>query len=142
VTARLAVGGLGGLLMAYGALLAVTRQDPGQLVEVVVWLAAGVAIHDGLLSGLLLLTGLAGRRLLPDAWRGPATVALVVWGSLTIAVVPVLGRFGARPDNPTLLDRPYAAAWSVLLVATVLAVVLAGAWRARRLRHRSTREAD
>jgi hypothetical protein len=142
VTARLALGGLGGLLMAYGALLALTRQDPGQLVEVAIWLAAGVAIHDGLLAGSVLLVGLAGRRLLPAAWRAPAAVALVVWGSLTIAVVPVLGRFGARPDNPTLLDRPYATAWSALFAATIVAVVLLGAWRARRSTGRTTREAD
>jgi len=37
--------------------------------------------------------------------------------------VPVLGGFGARPDNPTLHDRPYAAGW---LVVAALVLGLAG----------------
>ena len=131
MTGRFALGALGALVMGYGAVLALTRQDLGQLVEVTVWLAVGVLVHDGLLSVGLLVAGLAGRRLLPAAWRAPATVALVVWGTLTIVAVPVLGRFGARADNPTLLDRPYLASWLVLLGVTVAAVVVAGTIRSR-----------
>ena len=128
---RLALGVLGALLLGYGALLALTRQDLDQLVEVGIWLAVGVLVHDGLLSAVLLAVGLIGRRLVPTAWQAPATVALVIWGSLTIVVVPVLGRFGARSDNPTLLDRPYSLAWVVLFAATVVAVMTAGAVRSR-----------
>jgi len=131
VIGRLAIGAVGGLLMAYGAILALTRQDPAQLLEVSLWLAAGVLVHDGLLSGVVLLSGLAGRRLLPDAWRTPTTVAVVVWGTVTIVGIPMLGRFGARPDNPTLLDRPYLPSWLAVLAVTILAVAVAGALRSR-----------
>ena len=140
--ARVVLGTAGVLVAAYGALLALTRQETGQLVEVAVWLAAGVLVHDVLLSGALLLAGLAGRRLLPAPWRTPATVALVVWGSLTLVAVPVLGRFGARTDNPTLLDRPYAASWLVLLVATVSVVVVVGLVRRRSATTSTARRAD
>jgi hypothetical protein len=64
--------------------------------------------------------------------RAAAAAALVVLGPVTLAAMPAWGRFGARPDNPTLLDRPYAAGWAVL-AALVLVVAGAGALASRRL---------
>ncbi len=129
---RAVLGAVGLLVGTYGAWLLVSRQDLGQLVEVAAWFAGGVLAHDALLSGLLLLLGLLGTRLLAPAWRAPVTVALVVWGTLTVVAVPVLGRFGARADNPTLLDRPYLASWLVLTGLVVAAVLVAGIVGARR----------
>ncbi|MFC6344016.1 hypothetical protein ACFP8W_18700, partial [Nocardioides hankookensis] len=70
--------------------------------------------------------------LLPRAVRGPAVVGLVVLGSVTLLAVPVLGRFGARPDNATLLDRHYTAGWLVLAAVVLVAVVVASVLRSRR----------
>jgi hypothetical protein len=56
----------------------------------------------------------------------------VVWGSVTVLAVPVLGRFGARDDNPTLLDRPYFVTWLVGCAVTVLLVGVTGAVRRQR----------
>jgi hypothetical protein len=131
-TVRWVVGGLGVALAAYGAGLALARQDALQLVEVAVWLAAGVALHDGLVAGAAIGAGLLGRRVLPQAWQAPATLGLVVWGTVSVMAIPVLGRFGARPDNPTLLDRPYLASWLALTLVTVAVVAVAGLLRARR----------
>jgi hypothetical protein len=122
---------LGGVLMLYGGWLVLTRQDPGQWLEIVVWLAAGIVAHDVVLSGLVIALGVVGSRLLPRPWRAPATVALIVWGTLTIASIPVLSGLGVRADNPTLLDRPYVATWSLISAIVVLAVVVAGFVRAR-----------
>jgi hypothetical protein len=130
--ARWLLGGLGVLLGAYGAWLALTRQDTGQLVEIAVWLAAGVVLHDVVVAGVVLAGVVLGRRVLPRPWHAPATLALVVWGGVTLMAVPVLGRFGARPDNPTLLDRPYLGTWVALSVVTLAVVATAGAVRARR----------
>lgn len=130
--ARWVLGGLGVVLGAYGAWLALTRQDADQLVEVAGWLAAGVVLHDVVLAGVLLAGVGLGRRVLPRPWQAPATLALVVWGGVTLMAIPVLGRFGARPDNPTLLDRPYLAAWAASSALAVVAVALAGIVRARR----------
>jgi hypothetical protein len=130
--ARWLMGGLGVALGAYGAWLALTRQDAGQLAEIAVWLAAGIVLHDVVVAGVAVAGVAVGRRVLPMPWRAPATLALVVWGGVTLMAVPVLGRFGARPDNPTLLDRPYLASWAVLSIVTVVVVALAGLVRARR----------
>ena len=131
---RWVIGAVGTALAAYGAWLALSRQDLGQLVEIGIWLAAGVIAHDALVAGAVILVSLLGRRLLPRAAQAPAVIALVVWGATTLAVVPVLGRFGARSDNPTLLDRPYLASWLALSAATVVVVALVSVWRARRSR--------
>ncbi|RYB93794.1 hypothetical protein EUA93_05115 [Nocardioides oleivorans] len=131
---RLAIGAAGVLLGLYGAFLFLSRQDPGQWLEVVLWLGAGAVAHDLVLSAILVGVCLAGTRLLPRPWRAPSLVALVVWGSLTVVAVPVLARGGARADNPTLLDRPYVATWWALSAIVVVAVALAGFVRSRRAR--------
>ena len=128
---RWAIGGLGVALAAYGAWLALTRQDPLQLAEVVLWLGGGIALHDGVVAGLAVAGAAVGRRVLPRPWHAPATLALVVWGTVSVMAIPVLGRFGARLDNPTLLDRPYLAAWLSLTAFTVVAVIVSGVLRAR-----------
>ena len=71
------------MVALYGAFLLLSRQDPGQWLEVGIWLGAGVVAHDVVLSALVIGVCLLGARLLPAPWRAPAAVALVVWGSLT-----------------------------------------------------------
>ena len=123
-TLRILVAALGVAVTAYGLWLLVDRQ-PGQLGGVGVWVAGGIVAHDGLLAPLVVAGGVA------VAVRGPANLrtgllwAVVVLGPLTLIAVPVLGRFGAKPDNPTLLDRPYLAGY-VVVVALVLLLITAG----------------
>ena len=132
---RWGLGAFGTALAAYGGWLALTRQDLGQLVEIGIWMVAGIVAHDALIAGAVILVSLLGRRLLPRPAQAPAVVALVMWGAITLAVIPMLGRFGARADNPTLLDRPYLASWLALSAATVVVVALVSVWRARRSDH-------
>ncbi len=133
---RIALIGLGTLVGGYGAWLLLSRQDLDQLRSVAVWLVAGVLLHDVLLSGALIALGLVGSRLLPLPLRRPATITLVVLGTVTVAAVPVLGRFGARADNSTLLDRDYGAGWLVLAVLVVGTVAVVEVLVNRRRRHR------
>lgn len=135
--ARVALGATGVALTTYGVLLLLTRQDSGRVVDALVWLAGGVVVHDGILVPFTLLLAVLAMRLLPDSYRAPATIALVVVGPLTLLSVPVLGSFGARPDNATLLDRPYLVSWVCLLAFSVVAVAVAG--RVVRSRHGADR---
>jgi hypothetical protein len=133
--ARLAVGAPGVLAGAYGGYLLLTRQDASDHVATAAWLVAGVVLHDGVLAPLsIALVGL-GARLLPTAARAPVVVGLVVLGAVTLLAIPVLGRFGAKPDNPTLLDRAYGPGWAVLAGLCLLVVLLATALRVRASRH-------
>lgn len=128
---RLLLGGLGALIAGYGALLLLDR-DLEDLVAVAIWMISGVVLHDFVLVPLVLGLTLAGRLLLAEHWWKPALLALMLTGSLTLVAVPVLGRFGARADNPTLLDRPYLGAWIALVLVTILCVVVVGRHRGRR----------
>jgi hypothetical protein len=131
---RLLVGACGVVVALYGAFLLLSRQDPGQWLEVGIWFGVGVAAHDVALSALVVGLCFAGSRLLPEPWRAPAAIALVVWGSLTVVAVPVLTRAGARADNATLLDRPYLATWWAISAIVVVLVAGTGFLRARRSR--------
>ncbi|MBM6403364.1 hypothetical protein JQN72_03795 [Phycicoccus sp. CSK15P-2] len=127
--ARAALGAVGLGLLAYGLVLAVGLGP--QLVNVLVWFVGGVVAHDGVLAPVVIVLGVLAATRAP-AWLRPALVGLlVVLGPLTLVAVPVLGRFGARPDNPTLLDRPY---WAGYLAVAALAVLAAGALAVRRRR--------
>jgi hypothetical protein len=130
VTRRL-LAGLGVLVAAYGGWLLVSRQDLDRVVAAAEWLVAGVVLHDAVLAPVVLGTWVLLARLAPRSWRAPAAVGLVVLGPVTLLAVPVLGRFGARDDNPTLLDRPYLAGWLLLAGLVVLAVAAAGLVRSR-----------
>ncbi|HEY9395135.1 MAG TPA: hypothetical protein VIP58_13360 [Nocardioides sp.] len=114
---------LGAVGMAYGAWLLVSRQDLGQIVEVAVWLAAAVVIHDGILAPVVLGLGWVGGRLLPRAVARGAVVVLVLLGPTLLVAIPVVGRFGAKPDNPTLLDRDYTQGLLVFAALCVCAGV-------------------
>ncbi|MFE6507007.1 hypothetical protein ACFVDI_17655 [Nocardioides sp. NPDC057767] len=118
---------LGTVGMTYGAWLLLSRQDIGQIAEVAIWLAAAVVIHDGILAPAVLALGWLGGRLLPRAVAQGAVTVLVLLGPTVLVAIPVLGRFGAKPDNPTLLDRDYTLGllgFAVLCVCAGVAVAL------------------
>lgn len=136
--ARTALGALGLLVAGYGAWLVLGLPSswwPG----LVAWLAAGVLLHDAVLAPLVVLVGVVLRRVVPEPARGPVLVGAIVLGTTTLVAVPALGRFGARPDNPTLLDRPYGAGWLALAGLVAGAVAAATLVRSRRARRQGPR---
>jgi hypothetical protein len=116
---RVLVGtlGLGGAAYGVVALLDVGLDN---LRAAGIWLVGGVVLHDGLVAPATIVVGF----LVAPAWQGrpPAAVVVggLVLGTSTLVAVPVLGRFGARADNPTLLDRNYVLGWLVLATLTVV----------------------
>lgn len=127
---RWVIGGLGVALGLYGGWLLVTREQ--HLLDVAVWLAAGVLLHDAVLALVVVALGALTVRLVPAPARAPVVVGFVVLGTATLFAVPVLGRFGARADNSTLLDRDYTTAWLLLAGATLVAVIAAALVRSRK----------
>ena len=103
----------------------------GDLLGVTGWLVGGVLAHDAVIAPLVIVVGALGVARLPSASRAPAVVGLVLLTSMTLAAVPVLGRFGAKSDDPGLLNRPYVALWVVFAVLVVVAVVVASLVRRR-----------
>lgn len=126
---RLLLGAVGVAMGAFG-LLRFLQLDLPDVVDAVLWLAGGVVLHDVVVAPLTIVLTVLLRRLVPAAARTRVTVALVVLATVTVTAVPVLGRWGARPDNPTLLDRDYVGGWLVLAAAVALVALLAGPARA------------
>lgn len=120
----LMVPGLGAA--GYGLVL-LWRQGLTEVPGVLGWLAGAVLVHDGLIVPVTLAVGAWLVRVLDPRWRAPVGSALLVLGTLTLMALPVLGRFGARSDNPTLLDRHYLLGWLVL-TTVIGAGAVAGAW--------------
>ena len=119
-------GGLGVLGLAlglYGGYLMLSRQRGEQVLGAVRWFVGGVVLHDVVLAGVVTLGGLAVARVLPRAVRAPVAVVAIVLGPVTLAAVPVLLSYGAKADNPTLLDRDYALGWLALAAVVVAAVM-------------------
>jgi hypothetical protein len=132
---RSVLGTLGVAVAAYGGYLLLSRGRA--FADVAVWLAAGVVLHDAVLAVATVALGALAVRLVPRPARAPLTAGFVVLGSVTLLAVPVLGRFGARADNATLLDRDYTAGW--LLLAGLTALVVGAAVLVRSLRRTGRR---
>jgi hypothetical protein len=127
---QLSLGVVGVAVGTYGVWLLLER--PEDLIAVSSWLAGGVVLHDALLAPLVLGVCLLGSRLLPTRFHVPAVLTLTIFGSLTLIAIPVLGGFGAKSDNPTLLDRNYLLGWLVLGALTLVGTLLVGAVSARK----------
>lgn len=110
---------------------------PDNLRATLVWLVGGVVVHDTVLAAVTMVVLVVGLNVLPASLRAPAAGGLVVLGTVTLTAIPVLGRFGASPGNPTLLDRPYLLGWLVL--AGLVCAGVGIAWLAGRRRQLSSR---
>ena len=69
--------------------------------------------------------------LVPSRVRGPVATGLIVLGTVTATAIPMLGRFGERADNATLLDRNYTVGWLVFALLVVIGTGV-GVWRSLR----------
>ncbi|WP_156388668.1 hypothetical protein [Nocardioides sp. Root151] len=111
---------------AWGAWLLYDATPWDRWPNLLVWLAGGVLLHDAVLAPVVLVLGCSAARVVP--WfRGPVVVGAVLLGALTLVAVPVLGGWGRRPDNPTLLDRDYTAGWFVVAGGILVGVLVAAA---------------
>ncbi len=127
---RLLLGAAGVVLVLVGVRHLLGTDLPA-LVSLVVWLAGGVLAHDAVLAPVVVLLGVLLLPRLPSCSRGPAVAGFVVLLSVSLMAVPVLGRFGARPDVPSLLNRPYGVLWLAFAAVVLLAVVVASLLRRR-----------
>ncbi|MGD9618943.1 MAG: hypothetical protein AB7G47_00420 [Mycolicibacterium sp.] len=87
------------------------------LLRIMAWALVGVVVHDFVFAPLCAAAGLAGRRIIPSGWRSPVSVAALCSVVMVVLAIPVYSRPGARPDNPTVLDRNYPLGlWIALAV--------------------------
>jgi hypothetical protein len=114
----------GAAIAGFGVSLLVDRGQPN-LIATVKWLVGGVVVHDGILGPATIAIAFLGGRLLRGRVPAPAIVGGIVLTTVSVVAIPVLGRFGQRPDNSTLLDGSYAVGWLVFAGLTLLLVAAA-----------------
>jgi hypothetical protein len=115
-----------------GALTEANRSHPRSLG---IWLVGCLVAHDFILAPMVFAVGKTLRRVTSGLDRGLLQACLFLFGVIFLTSIPVLGRFGQRPDNPTLMPRDYGLGLIVTLVAVWLAttsVFLVIGWRRRR----------
>ncbi len=137
-TSRIALGVAGALLLSFGVFRLVTKLDTGDLLVLGVWLAAAVAIHDGLIAPMTVGTGVALTGVPPRA-RRYLQAALLVGALLTVIAVPLIGRQGTQPASKAILLRDYATNLSLLLGMTAATALVLYARRV--LRHQRSADA-
>ncbi len=101
------------------------------LLDLSVWLAGGVLLHDAVLAPLVVLVGALVLPRLPVWCQAPVVVGLVVLLTVTLMALPAIGRFGARPDVPSLLNRAYGVEWLLLALLVLVVVAVASLLRRR-----------
>lgn len=92
------------------------------LIRIVVWTGVGVVIHDFVFAPVTAALGYTGRRWLGRRWWPPVAVAAMCSITLVLLAVPVVDTPGAKPDNPTVLDRDYPLGLVLALAAVWVCV--------------------
>lgn len=123
--------GLAGVVIAVVGVLKVLDRGSSTVVEALKWFAGGTLLHDAVLAPIVVLIGALAVPRVPTWARMPLVSGVIVLGTTSVAVFPMLTGFGAISDNPTLLDRNYAAGWWALAALTAVGVA-AGCWWQRR----------
>ncbi len=132
---RLLIGVVGVAMGAFGA-LRFLQLDRSDIVNAVLWLGGGVIAHDLVLAPVTIALTLLAARLVTGRARAAVVTGLVVLATATITAIPVLGGWGVRADNPTLLNRDYVIGWLVFAGLVVAGTLIALApWTRRRDGH-------
>ncbi|WP_304115399.1 hypothetical protein [Mycolicibacterium bacteremicum] len=118
---RVVLALLGVVLAGYGAVL-LTDNPPVVISRILIWAVVAVVVHDLVFAPLCAAAGWAGARVLGVSWRSPVAVAALCSVVLLLLAVPVLGRPGLRPDNPSVLDRDYPLGLAIALAVVWLSV--------------------
>jgi hypothetical protein len=131
-TYRIALGVAGGLLATFGVFRLITNLETSDLIALVLWLVAAVALHDGLIAPITVSTGVALTRVPPRA-RRYLQGGLIVGALITVIAIPLIARRGTQPASKAILLRDYAGNLSLLLGMTLAAAL--ALYGLRLLRH-------
>lgn len=122
--ARRAFAAAGLALLVYGVARLFLVVALGDLLLLAVWMVGAVAVHDGLLSPLVLGVGAALRRWVPDRGRRYLQLGLITAAMITVVALPMIYLEGSQPVEKAILLQRYGVNLTVVLVI-VAAVTLA-----------------
>jgi hypothetical protein len=117
--------GVGWAMIATGVALLVTTGGVGHVVDVGIWIVGLDLVHDLAFAPVATVVALGVVALLPRRLRAPVLAGLGASAVVLLLAWPLLGGYGRRRDNPTILPRDYTT--SVLVVLGVIWTI-AAAW--------------
>jgi hypothetical protein len=139
-TARVVLIGIGVVLVGTGVLALVRSMRIDQLLDLGVWLACAVLLHDGVFVPLTLtLSAFSERagRPLPAAAVHLVRIGFVVGALLTLVVAPEIYAQVRGNSNPTILMADYGLRLVVMWGIILLVVAVGSALIVARTRRKS-----
>ena len=123
---------VGGGVMAFGLVGLLNAPRAGSLWSWATFFFGGLLLHDGVFAPLVIGASLLAWVVLPRRTRPAIHATAIVAGCVALVSIPVIGRWGALPTNPSLLPRDYVAGLAVAIGVIALVGVVAVARAARR----------
>lgn len=130
--ARIGLAVVGIVLVLYGAGRILFSVPPPLLVLLGVWLVGALLIQHGIVSPLVVVVGVALRRLVPDRGRRFLQIGLIVAAMVTVVAIPLIIRQGTQPPAKALLLQDYTVNLTVLLALIAALSLVAYAVRVAR----------
>lgn len=112
---RVLLGAAGVALGAYGVYRLYTQEPHDKMLVLLVWLAAAVIIHDGVLSPVVIAAGWAISHVVPPRARRYLQAALIIGALITIVAIPLIYRRGSQPASKAILLQDYGGHLGLLL---------------------------
>lgn len=129
---RIVLGLVGSLLVLYGVLRLVHGLPARLLLALLLWLAAAVIIHHGVLSPLVLGIGAGLRRFVPDRGRTFVQAGLIMAAAVLVIAIPLILRQFSQPPAKAMLLQDYRVNLVILLVIIAVGTSVAYAIRVAR----------
>jgi hypothetical protein len=129
---RYGLGAVGVALMLVAVLGILRDRAQTAPVSLAVWLAAGVALHDGLLAPVLIGIGALVFKVVPAHLRGVVSVGLVAAGTVLLVAVPIIIASHRPKQNATILPLNYVASLLVIEATLLLLTAIGVAFVLRR----------
>ena len=118
---RRVLGAVGIGALAYGVVRLFLVAPLPDLFHLLLWLAAAVVVHDGLLSPGAVALGWALQRWVPDRARRYLEGGLVAAAMIVVVALPLIYLEGSQPPEKAILLQHYG--WNLALVLGIVAAV-------------------
>ena len=115
---------VGGILLGLFGVFRLLAQFPGpSLLPLLIWLAAALIIHDGLLSPAVVGVGWVLRRFVPDRERRYLQAWLIMSALVAVIAIPMIYLRGSQPAAKAILLQDYAANLGLIIGALGVATL-------------------
>jgi len=116
---------IGWALILVGVRYYVTTRGTADAINVATWVVGGNIVHDAVLVPIALFVGAILTRFVREPWRTPVRAGFLASACVLLVAIPVVGGFGRKAANPSLLPLDYGTA---VLWALAIVWALAVAW--------------